>query len=77
MGGHVGRLGRNLDTAIGAYNAFVGSLESQVLTQAKKFETLNIETSGKSIDALPVIETNARPTVKLVSDAAGSAPHTP
>ena len=27
MGGHVGRLGNNLETAVGAYNAFVGSLE--------------------------------------------------
>jgi DNA recombination protein RmuC len=47
MGGHVARVGKNLDTAVGAYNSFVGSLESQVLTQAKKFEALNIETSGK------------------------------
>ncbi len=66
MGGHVARVGKNLDTAVGAYNAFVGSLESQVLTQAKKFEALNIETSGKSIETLPVIEQSARPLVKLV-----------
>jgi DNA recombination protein RmuC len=68
MGGHVGRLGKNLDTAIGAYNAFVGSLETNVLTQAKRFEALNIDTGGKSIDSPPMIETSARPTIKLVSD---------
>jgi DNA recombination protein RmuC len=68
MGGHVGRLGRNLDTAMSAYNAFVGSLESQVLTQAKRFESLQIETGGKTIDTLPVLDTTARPVVKLVSD---------
>ncbi|HTI30601.1 MAG TPA: DNA recombination protein RmuC [Sphingomonas sp.] len=68
MGGHVGRLGRNLDTAMSAYNAFVGSLESQVLTQAKRFETLQIETGGKAIEPLPIVETTARPVVKLVSD---------
>lgn len=67
MGGHVGRMGKNLDTAVSAYNALVGSLESQVLTQAKKFETLNIDTGGKAIEALPVVEQTTRPLVKLVS----------
>jgi DNA recombination protein RmuC len=67
MGGHVGRMGKNLDTAVSAYNALVGSLESQVLTQAKKFETLNIDTGGKVIEALPVVEQTTRPMVKLVS----------
>jgi DNA recombination protein RmuC len=66
MGGHVGKVGRNLDTAVSAYNALVGSLESQVLSQAKRFEDLNIDTGGKSIDALPVVEQVTRPLVKLV-----------
>lgn len=67
MGGHVGRMGKNLDTAVSAYNALVGSLESQVLTQAKRFEELNIDTAGKSIEPLPVVEQTTRPMVKLVS----------
>ena len=67
MGGHVGRMGKNLDTAVSAYNALVGSLESQVLTQAKRFEELNIDTAGKAIEALPVVEQTTRPLVKLVS----------
>jgi DNA recombination protein RmuC len=67
MGGHVARVGKNLDTAVGAYNAMVGSLESQVMTQAKKFEELNIDTGGKSIDALPIVEQVTRPLVKLVA----------
>jgi DNA recombination protein RmuC len=72
MGGHVARLGKNLDTAMGAYNAFVGSLESQVLTSARRFETLNIDTGNKSIDTLPVGEQAVRPLTKLsvVEDAA-------
>ncbi|WP_066774868.1 DNA recombination protein RmuC, partial [Sphingomonas sp. CCH5-D11] len=53
MGGHVAKLGKNLDTAMGAYNQFVGSLESQVLTQARRFEALKIDTAGKSIEAPP------------------------
>jgi DNA recombination protein RmuC len=38
MGEHVAKLGRNLELANGAYNKMVGSLESQVLTQAKRFD---------------------------------------
>lgn len=69
MGGHVGRLGKNLDTAVSAYNAFVGSLESQVLTQARRFEDLNVDTGARAIETLPVVETGARPAIKLASVA--------
>ncbi|HTU10937.1 MAG TPA: DNA recombination protein RmuC [Allosphingosinicella sp.] len=65
MGGHVARLGRNLELATGAYNAFVGSLESQVMTQAKRFETLEVAGGTKEIEPLPVIETGTRPLTKL------------
>ena len=65
MGSHVARLGKNLDTAMGAYNSFVGSLESQVLTQARRFEALDIDTAGKAIEAPPVSEQSARPVTKL------------
>ena len=68
MGSHVGRLGKNLDTAVGAYNAFVGSLETNVLTQARRFEALNIETSGRMIDYPPMIEQSPRPLSKLRGD---------
>ncbi len=66
MGGHVAKVGRNLDQAVSGYNALVGSLESQVMSQAKRFEDLNIDTGGKSIEALPVVEQVTRPLVKLV-----------
>ncbi len=56
---------RALETAMGAYNAFVGSLESQVLTSAKRFEALNIDTGGKTIETLPMCEQAARPLTKL------------
>jgi DNA recombination protein RmuC len=69
MGSHIAKVGRNLDQATGAYNAFVGSFESQVLTQAKRFEALDIETGDKEIPTLPVAEQAARPLAKL-----GSAP---
>ena len=65
MGGHVAKLGRNLGLATGAYNDFVGSLESQVLTQAKRFEALKVETSGKTIEPLPMLDTTPRVLTKL------------
>ena len=65
MGSHVTRLGRNLELATGAYNAFVGSLESQVLTQAKRFETLEVTSGTKEIEPLPVVETAVRQLSKL------------
>jgi DNA recombination protein RmuC len=67
MGGHVAKLGRNLNLATGAYNDFVGSLESQVLTQARRFEALKVETSGKSIDAMPIVDVTTRPLTKLAA----------
>jgi DNA recombination protein RmuC len=73
MGSHITKLGRNLELANGAYNSFVGSLESQVLTQARRFESLNVETGSKAIDPLPVIETAPRALTKLESAAAEAA----
>ncbi|SEH14234.1 DNA recombination protein RmuC [Sphingopyxis sp. YR583] len=67
MGAHIARVGKNLDQATGAYNAFVGSFESQVLTQAKRFEALDIETGDKEIPSLPVAEQAARPLAKLAA----------
>ncbi len=60
MGGHVERLGRTLGQSVGAYNSFVGSLERNVLSKARRFETLQISQSGaKPIpDLLPVEETS-------------------
>lgn len=69
MGGHVSRVGKNLDTAVNAYNQMVGSLESQVMSSAHKFEKLGIETGAKSIEALPVVEGHSRPLVKLVANS--------
>src|SRR6185436_5372670 len=56
MGSHVVKLGRNLELATGAYNAFVGSLESQVMTQAKRFEALEVSGGAKEIEPLPVVD---------------------
>jgi DNA recombination protein RmuC len=65
MGGHVARMGRNLELATGAYNAFVGSLETQVMTQARRFETLEVSSGAKEIESLPLVEGAPRPLTKL------------
>jgi DNA recombination protein RmuC len=73
MGSHVARMGRNLDLATGAYNAFVGSLESQVMTQAKRFEALEVSSGAKEIEPLPVIDTVPRALTKLDTSEAEAA----
>jgi DNA recombination protein RmuC len=42
MSGHLGKLGRSLDTAVAAYNQTVGSWESRVLVAARRFEELDV-----------------------------------
>ena len=66
-------MGRNLELANSAYNDFVGSLESQVMTQAKRFEALEVSSGAKEIEPLPVIETAPRTLAKLVAGEATEA----
>ena len=75
MGGHVARLGRNLELANGAYNAFVGSLETQVMTQARRFEALEVSSGTKEIEPLPVVEAAPRPLTKLFTAKEGGKPN--
>jgi DNA recombination protein RmuC len=70
MGGHVAKLGRNLNLATGAYNDFVGSLEAKVMTQARRFEELKIDTGGKTAELLPLVDTTVRPLTKLSAESA-------
>ena len=74
MSTHVTKLGRNLNLATSAYDDFVGSLESQVYTQAKRFEALNVDTSGRSIDPPPLVTGTTRRLTKLASGERGNDP---
>ena len=66
MNEHMTRVGKNLATANSAYNQMVGSFESQVLTQAKRFESLGAG-SAKTLDTPPMVEIAPRPLTKLAS----------
>jgi len=68
MAQHMERVGKNLSTANAAYNQMVGSFESQVLTQARRFDTLGAG-SAKEMPMPPMIEASPRPLTKSVGKA--------
>jgi DNA recombination protein RmuC len=41
MSGHIGRIGKGLETAVEAYNSTVGSFEQRVLVSARRFQELD------------------------------------
>ncbi|WP_419319034.1 DNA recombination protein RmuC [Caulobacter sp. ErkDOM-E] len=69
MGAHAGAVGKALESAVGKYNQFVGSLESQVLTQARRFEDLSVDHEGKEIAELTPVESGVRALTKLAPQA--------
>jgi DNA recombination protein RmuC len=73
MGAHAGSVGKALEAAVGRYNQFVGSLESQVLTQARRFEDLSVDHEGKEIGELTPVEQSVRPLIKLAVEPAPEA----
>jgi DNA recombination protein RmuC len=65
MGGHAGSVGKALEAAVARYNQFVGSLETQVLTQARRFEELKVDHEGRKVELLEPLDTAVRPLAKL------------
>jgi DNA recombination protein RmuC len=70
---HMDRVGRNLSTANTAYNQMVGSFESQVLTQAKRFEALGVG-SAKELNTPSMVEVAPRPLTKSGSKLSNDDP---
>lgn len=68
LGAHFARLGKSLDGAVKAYNESVGSLERQVLPQARRFERHGI--TGVELPELKPVERQARQltAAELVED---------
>jgi len=58
LGGHVGRLGRQLDGAVRAYNETVSSLESRVLVSARRLAELKV--TDEELEAPAQIDRAAR-----------------
>ena len=56
MGGHAASVGKALDAAVGRYNQFVGSLESQVMVSARRFEELAVDHEGKDLPEIAPVE---------------------
>ena len=73
MAEHVGSVGANLSRATNAYNKMVGSLESQVFTQARRFEDYGAG-SPKQIAPVPMVEASPRPLTKITAPASGDQP---
>jgi DNA recombination protein RmuC len=67
MGEHASSVGKALTAAVERYNRFAGSLESQVLTQARRFEDLHVDHVGKEMPQLEALEVAVRPLLKLSS----------
>ena len=60
FGEHMLKLGRNLSTAVGAYDDAVGSLERSVLPGARKLKDMHVQTGGKEISELKELGKSAR-----------------
>lgn len=74
MGGHAASVGKALEAAVGRYNQFVGSLETQVMTQARRFEDLKVDHEGKELAELAPVETGIRPLAKLAAEPESQEP---
>ena len=56
LAGHFGKLGKSLESAVGHYNAAVGSYETRVLSTARKFEDLQAAAENATLPDLEPIE---------------------
>jgi len=58
--GHLGKLGRSLNSSVANYNSFVSSFENRVLVTGRKFRELSVETGSRDIEAIEPVEALAR-----------------
>ena len=60
MGGHIENLGKSLSASVSRFNEFVGSLESSVFPQARKFQELEVEGTENDLESIEQIERDIR-----------------
>jgi DNA recombination protein RmuC len=60
FGEHLARTGRSLNGAVEAYNKAVGSLERNVMPQARRFQELGVGGSDKEVPTLDPVDAVAR-----------------
>jgi len=60
MGSHIARTGKGLESAVKAYNGMIGSLERQVLPQARRFRELKVQGTGTALPDLEPVESEPR-----------------
>jgi DNA recombination protein RmuC len=70
---HLSKLGRQLDSAVNAYNKAVGSFDHNVVRQVRTIEQAGVA-SERQIDAPPAIETAARPVTARLEPVAAEQP---
>jgi DNA recombination protein RmuC len=74
---HLAKTGRQLDSAVAAYNKAVGSFDHKLIPQIRAIEQAGVA-SERQIEAPPAIETAARPlTARLEPVLAETAPAEP
>ena len=60
FGGHMDNVGKGLEKAIGSYNQAIGSLESNVLPQARRFKDYEVANGMKDIEQIKLVKTTTR-----------------
>jgi DNA recombination protein RmuC len=66
--GHLGRMGQRLGSAVEAYNAAVGSLERQVLPQARRFSELGVTADAPLAQLEPIGQLARNPGTPTVAE---------
>ena len=64
FGGHLDKIGTNLNRSVGAYNDAIGSLERNVLSKARKFEELQAVHTSEQLTSPLEVDKQARERIE-------------